>query len=95
MPLSVRLDPELEARIDAHSKQTGLSKSRIITRGVQEYLEVNAGTTLYQLAIDVLENSNVAGKQSGLTKHTHSETRRKDYRAYIKKKHAGRTGTRG
>jgi predicted DNA-binding protein len=93
MPLSVRLDPELEARIDAHSKETGLSKSKIITRGVQEYLEVSTGTTLYQLAIDVLKKSNAAGKESGLTKH--SETRRKDYRAHIKKKHAGRTGTRG
>jgi predicted DNA-binding protein len=95
MPLSVRLAPELEARIDAHSKETGLSKSRIIARGVQEYLDMNTGPSLYELALDVLGDSGVGRKISAPLKRAHSQTRRKDYRAYIKKKHAGRTGARG
>lgn len=97
MPLSIRLAPELEARIDAHSKETGLSKSRIIARGLQEYLDVNTGPSLYELALDVLGESNVSAKISAQPKpkSTHSETRRRDYRAYTKKKHASRTGARG
>lgn len=94
MPLSVRLDPELEARIDAHSKETGLPKSRIIARGVREYLDNHTGPTLYEIALDVLGNSGVGAKASP-AKGTHSETRRRDYRVYAKKKHARRTGTRG
>jgi predicted DNA-binding protein len=95
MPLSVRLDPELEARINAHSKETGLTKSRIIARGLSEYLDTHAGPTLYELARDILNVTDNSAETSAPPKRTHSETRRKDYRAYIKKKHAGRTGTRG
>lgn len=93
MPLSVRLDPELEARIDAHSKETGLSKSRIIARGVREYLDSHTGPTLYEIALEVLGNSGVGAKVSP-AKGTHSETRRQDYPVYVKKKHARRTGAR-
>jgi predicted DNA-binding protein len=93
MPLSVRLDPELEARIDAHSKETGLTKSRIIAHGVREYLDTHTGPTLYEIALDVLADS--AAGALAPTKRSHSETRRKDYRAHIKKKHAHRTGARG
>lgn len=95
MPLSIRLVPELEARIDAHSKETGLSKSRIIARGVQEYLDMNAGPSLYDLAMDILGASENGSKRGVAAKHSYSQTRRKDYRTYIKKKHAGRTGARG
>ncbi len=95
MPLSVRLDPELEARIDAHSKETGLPKSRIIARGVREYLDTHSGPTLFELVLDVLGYSAAGTEGSAPAKRAHSETRRKDYRAYAEKKHAGRTGTRG
>ena len=95
MPLSVRLDPELESRIDAHSKETGLPKSRIIARGVSEYLDMHTGPTLYELALDILKNPAAGAKIAASIKRTHSETRRKDYRTYTKKKHADRTGNRG
>lgn len=95
MPLSVRLDPELEARIDAHSKETGLPKSRIIARGVREYLDMHTGPTLYELALEVLGNSDTSRVSPAPAKGTQSETHRKEYRAYAKNKHAHRTGTRG
>lgn len=95
MPLSVRLDPELESRINAHSKETGLPKSRIIARGVSEYLDMHTGPTLYELALDILKIPAAGAKITASIKRTHSETRRKDYRTYTKKKHADRTGTRG
>ncbi len=95
MPLSIRLTPELEARIDAHSRETGLSKSRIIASGVQEYLDVNTGPSLYDLAMEVLGEAAKATKRGTAKKNNHSETRREEYRTYIKKKHAGRTGARG
>jgi predicted transcriptional regulator len=93
MPLSVRLDPELEARIDAHSKETGLTKSRIIAYGVREYLDTHTGPTLYDIALGILTDSEVGA--TAPAKRAHSETHRKDYRAYTKKKHAHRTGARG
>ena len=95
MPLSVRLDSELEARINAHSKETGLPKSRIIARGVREYLDLHTGPTLYELALDVLGNSDVGAKKTIRAKRVPSQTRQQDYRAYTKKKHASRTGSRG
>lgn len=95
MPLSVRLDPELEARIDAHSRETGLPKSRIIARGVREYLDTHAGPSLYELALAVLGDSDASGLRLKTAKPAPSETRRENYRAYVKKKHARRTGTRG
>lgn len=95
MPLSVRLDPELEVRINAHSKETGLPKSRIIARGVREYLDMHSGPTLYELALDVLGNSDVVVKKIVRAKRIPSQTRQQDYRTYTKKKHASRTGSRG
>ncbi len=94
MPLSVRLAPELESRIDAHSKETGLPKSRIIARGVSEYLDMHTGPTLYELALDILKIPAVDAKTAASAKRSHSESRRKDYRTYTKKKHADRTGSR-
>ncbi len=95
MPLSVRLDPELEARIDAHSKETGLPKSRIIARGVREYLDTHSGPALYELVLGVLWDSVAGTEGSAPAERAYSETRRKGYRAYAEKKHALRTGFRG
>ena len=39
MPVSVRLDPELESLVEATAKRTGQSRSDVIRAGVRAYCE--------------------------------------------------------
>ncbi len=87
MPLSLRLAPELEARIAAYCEQTGLSKSKVISLGIKDYLDSHAAPTLYDLARDLLPDPVVPATNN-------SENRRKYYRKYVKEKHARRASTR-
>lgn len=87
MPLSLRLDAELEARIQAYCEQTGLSKTRLISLGVRNYLETHASPTLFELASDLLPSA-------GGTMTRKSEMRRELYRRQVARKHARRSNPR-
>lgn len=52
--LSVRLDPELEARLNELAEATGRSKSHYVRQALEEFLEDRAD---YLLAISLLEKS--------------------------------------
>jgi predicted DNA-binding protein len=87
MPLSLRLDPELESRINAYCAQTGMSKSKLISLGVKDYLDTHATPTLYELAKDLLPEPKAGASDK-------SETRASRYRDYVKRKHAARSSAR-
>lgn len=52
--LTVRLDPELEARLDELAEATGRSKSHYVRQALEEFLEDRAD---YLLAISLLEKN--------------------------------------
>ncbi len=83
MPLSVRLDADLESRINEYCRQTGVSKSRVGKQGVAEYLDAHALPTLHDMGKDLFP----AG---GNSRGDASETRAKRYRDYVRAKRAGR-----
>jgi RHH-type transcriptional regulator, rel operon repressor / antitoxin RelB len=88
MPLSLRLDPQLEKRIESYSRETGLTKTYIVSESLREYFVVKASPNLYDLAKDLIEPPAATGNDDK------SETRRKRYREYVKAKHARRTSAR-
>lgn len=83
MPLSLRLDPQLEARINEYCRRTGLSKSRLITLGLEEYLDAKTTPTLFELGKGLFAEE---GSGSG----NKSETRGRRYRGYVRAKRARR-----
>ena len=52
--LTVRLDPELEARLNELAEATGRSKSHYVRQALEEFLEDSAD---YLLAISLLEKN--------------------------------------
>lgn len=52
--LTVRLDPELEARLDELAEATGRSKSHYVRQALEEFLEDRAD---YLLAVSLLEKN--------------------------------------
>jgi RHH-type rel operon transcriptional repressor/antitoxin RelB len=52
--LTVRLDPELQARLDELAEATGRSKSHYVRQALEEFLEDRAD---YLLAISLLEKN--------------------------------------
>ena len=81
MPLSVRLDPDLEARVIAYCRATGVSKSRVVQQGLADYLDTHAAPTLHELGKDLFP-----ARKGGTG--TASETRAKRYRDYVRAKRA-------
>lgn len=53
MALCVRLDPALDAELELHCKREGVTKTRIVTRALQDYLESKAPSS-YELLEEVL-----------------------------------------
>ena len=52
--LTVRLDPELKARLDELAEATGRSKSHYVRQALEEFLEDRAD---YLLAVSLLEKN--------------------------------------
>lgn len=52
--LTVRLDPELEARLNELAETTGRSKSHYVRQAIEEFLEDRAD---YLLALSLLEKN--------------------------------------
>lgn len=83
MPISVRLDAELESRINEYCRQTGASKSHVVQQGVANYLDAHALPTLHDLGRDLFP---AGGNSSGHASEAHA----KRYREYVRAKRAGR-----
>lgn len=83
MPLSLRLDPQLEARVNEYCRRTGLSKSKLISLGLHAYLDAHAAPTLHELGEDLFPQP---GNGSGDA----SETRGSRYRRYVREKRTRR-----
>lgn len=51
MTLTVRLDPELEEALERHCKETGATKSRVITKVLRDHLDRQKRTkSAYEIA---------------------------------------------
>ncbi|HTY49714.1 MAG TPA: CopG family transcriptional regulator [Steroidobacteraceae bacterium] len=48
MPMSIRLDPALEARVEAESRRRGVTKSEVVKDALEQVLGVKTPWTLYQ-----------------------------------------------
>ena len=54
MPLSLRLPAEVGSQIASYSARSGLSKSAVIVRSIEEFLAKNAQPSAYQLYLDAM-----------------------------------------
>jgi hypothetical protein len=88
MPLSIRLKPELEQRLAEYAVRHRKSKSAVIAKGLEEYLERNAGPTLYEL----YERFAARLPAEAGTAERPKRTVRERYAEYAKAKLARRTG---
>ena len=57
MPISIRLPTDIEARLAGFGSRTGLSKSAVIVRSIQEFLARNAAPSSLQIYEDVMAGS--------------------------------------
>jgi len=87
MPLSIRLKPHLEQRVAQYAVQKGVSKSAVITRSVEEYLDRNTGPTLYEMYERIFATLPPEARETD--PHTASSVRER-YAAYARAKHARR-----
>ena len=85
MPISIRLKPTLEQRVAEYAVRKGITKSAVITKGVEEFLDRNAGPMLYDLyePIAAALPSSPEARRRALSAHQR-------YVAYAKAKHARR-----
>lgn len=86
MPLSIRLKPQLEQRLAEYSVRKGISKSAVIAKGVESYLDQNAEPALYEL----YERFAAALRQTPGTRRRADRPVRERYADYVKAKHARR-----
>lgn len=56
MPVSLRLSPPLEAQIMDYALRTGLNKTAVIVKSVQEFLERNAQPSAFEIYEQVLRD---------------------------------------
>jgi Arc/MetJ-type ribon-helix-helix transcriptional regulator len=61
MVLTVRLEPELEARIDQVSRRKGVSKSEWVRQALKTQLESEAHPSAYELYLKVIQESGLNG----------------------------------
>jgi Arc/MetJ-type ribon-helix-helix transcriptional regulator len=57
MVLTVRLEPELEARIDQVSRRKGVSKSEWVRQALKTQLESEARPSAYELYLKVIQEA--------------------------------------
>lgn len=94
LTISLRLPADLETRLAGFGSRTGLSKSAVIVRSIQEFLARNATPTSFQIYEEVMGD---AGNQRGDVKtdlvREASEQRSTKLatRQVLRNKHAGRS----
>ncbi len=55
MPISLRLPTDIETRLAGYGSRTGLSKSAVVVRSIQEFLARNAAPSSLQIYKDVMQ----------------------------------------
>ena len=86
MPLSIRLKPVLEQRVAEYAVRNCKSKSAVIAKGVEHYLNQNAGPALYEL----YERFAAALSEAPGARRRPDRPARRRYADYAKAKHARR-----
>lgn len=86
MPISIRLKPQLEQRVAEYSVRKGISKSAVIARSLEDYLDRHAGPMLYEL----YEKFAAALPAAAGPRRGAERTTRERYVEYVKAKHARR-----
>ena len=61
MVLTVRLEPELEARIDQISRRKGVSRSEWVRQALKTQLATEAHPSAYELYLKVMHDSGLNG----------------------------------
>ena len=79
-PLSVRLDAALAQALDRHCAQGGKTRSRVVQQGLAQYLAVQSGPTLGELAEAVLPP--LPARPAARAR----ASRQKRYRDYVREK---------
>ena len=77
MPTSLRLPTDIETRLAGFGSRTGLSKSAVIVRSIQEFLARNAAPSSLQIYEDVMQGAKHArddGTRSDLKADAASES---------------------
>lgn len=67
MPTSVRLDPEMEARLRAVAESEGVALSEVLRRAAQQYLSETGGSLRVRLddAVGVVQSSGGRARRTG------------------------------
>jgi hypothetical protein len=78
-PISVRLDPALEAALDDYCARSGVTRSHAVHEGLAQYLVSRQGPTLSSLAEAILPPLNTSGS-------TPRPARQQRYREYVREK---------
>ena len=87
MVLTVRLEPELEARIDQVSRRKGVSKSEWVRQALKTQLESEAQPSAYELYLKVLEEAGLDGAAESAGRTDLSANHRKIFREKLRAKH--------
>ena len=87
MVLTVRLEPELEARIAQISRHKGISKSEWVRRAVKTQLESEAQPSAYDLYIKVMQEAGLDITANRAIRTELSASHRKIFRDKLRAKH--------
>jgi predicted transcriptional regulator len=87
MVLTVRLEPEMEARIDQISRHKGISKSEWVRRAVKTQLESEAQPSAYDLYIKVMQEAGLDDTADQAIRTDLSSNHRKIFREKLRAKH--------
>ncbi len=93
MPISLRLPTDVEAQIAGYSLRTGLTKSAVIVRSIQEFLAHHAAPSSFQIYQDAMGSAdrvNIAEEGPGTAARVQSPLKGQFGEA-IRNKHAERS----
>jgi len=79
-PISVRLDPSLEASLDSYCARAGVTRSYAVQEGIAQYLALRHGPTLSDLAEQILP------APAPTTATNKRPARQQRYREYVREK---------
>jgi hypothetical protein len=94
MPISLRLPSEVESQIAGFGARTGLSKSAVIVRSIQEFLARHAEPSsqqIYQQVMQEAQGKSGAAKADLLRESLEHRTLKQQVRKAIRSKHALRS----
>jgi predicted DNA-binding protein len=94
MPISIRLPADIETRLAGFGSRTGLSKSAVIVRSIQEFLARNAAPSSLQIYEEAMQASKLqrSDPKTGLASEASAQrTGKLAMRQALRKKHNERS----